>query len=140
MPCRRAISPDGIHLAAHARVMHWHHRPGAGRDQAFQLPFVQIQCVGPDVGKDDFRAAQGKRVGRGHEGERRHDDFIAGLDVQQQGAHFERVGAGGGDHGLGHAERLFEKRLALPRVGLVPRDLPDGHRAEYVFQFPALER
>jgi len=41
------------------------HRHGsrAPSDQAGQLGFVDIHGVGTNVGKDDFRAAQGEGVG-----------------------------------------------------------------------------
>ena len=106
----------------------------------FQLSLVQIQRVGPDVGENNFRPAQGKGVRRGDEGKGGNNHFVAGLDVEQQGAHLERMGAGGGDHRLGHAQHLLQKRMAPFRVGLVAGDLADGHRPEDMLQFPALER
>ena len=120
--------------------MHGNHGLGPGRNEAFQLLLVQIQRVGPDVGKNYPGAAQRKGICRGHEGEGGDNHFVAGLDIEQQGAHLERVRAGGGYHHLGHAQHLFQKCMAPFRVSLVPGNLADGHGLENVLQFPAHER
>ena len=87
-----------------------------------------------------FAPAQRKGIRRGHEGKGGNNHFVTGLEVKQQGAHLERVRAGAGDHRLGHAQHLLQKRMAPFRVGLVAGNLADGHRPEDVFQFPPLER
>ena len=92
--------------------MHRDNDLGPGSDEAFQLPLVQIQRVGPDVGKNNSCAAQREGIRRGDKGKGGNNHFVAGLDVEQQGAHLQCMSAGGGDHRLGHAQRLLQKCMA----------------------------
>ena len=60
--------------------------------QSFDLAFIQIKSVRPDICEDNARAAQRERIGRGGKRKRRDDDFISGLETKQQRGHFQRVG------------------------------------------------
>ena len=127
-PWRRAIASDRVHFAGHAGVVHRHDRPGARRDRGLDQPFVEIERVLPDVDEHRDRAAQHERIRRRHEGEGRHDHFVAALDVEQQRRHVERRGAGMRQQRLGAAGSLldplmaaFRERAVAGKVGVAMR-------------------
>src|SRR5260370_41291734 len=99
---------------------------GSGTDGRLQQVLVEIQRVGADVDEYGARAAQHKSVGGGDEGEGRDDHFIAGANIEQQGSHFERVGAGSGQQCLLNAERFFEELVAFAGEKAVAGDLHAG--------------
>ncbi len=82
-----------IHLATHPGIMDRDNGLGPGRNEIFELLLVQIQRVRPDVGKNNFCPAQGKSIRRGHESKGGDNHFVAGLDIEQQGAHLKCVRA-----------------------------------------------
>ena len=92
--------------------MHRHNDLGARSDQTFQLPLVQIQRIGPDIGKNNSGAPQRKGIRRGNKGKGGNNDLITRLDVKQQGAHLQGVGAGSGHHRLWHPQHLLQKSMA----------------------------
>ena len=100
---------DRVHLAADAGVVNGDNGPGARGDQALKLALVQVQRVRPDVDEHGLGAAQDEGVGGGHEGERRHDHLVAGLDVEQQGRHLQRVRAGSGEQGASQSQFVLEQ-------------------------------
>ena len=91
---RRA--PIAVHFAGDAGVVDGDDGLGFGGDEGFELGFVEVEGVGADVDEDGFSAAEDEGVGGGDEGEGGDDDFVAGLDVQEEGGHFEGVGAASG--------------------------------------------
>ena len=131
--------PDGPQLAAHARVVNGDDRLRALRDERFDPGLIEVQGVGPHIGKDGPRAAQDEGIHRGDKGEGRHDDFIAGPDIQEQGGHFEGVRARRGQQNPGGAEGLLEEGLALLREGPVAGDVAIGDGLGDVDLFPSLE-
>ncbi len=106
-------SKNGIHLAGDSCVMHRHDGLRAWRDEGFELRLVEVQRVRPHIAKDGLRTAHDEGIRRGDKGEGRHDDLIASLDAEEDGGHFERVRAGSGHEGFFHAQRRFEKLVAL---------------------------
>ena len=92
-------------------------------DQRFQPGFIQVQRIRPDVGEDRSGAAQDEGVDRRDKGERRDDDLVAGLDIQQEGGHLQRVGAGGGQQDLGDAQLLLEQGAGFPGERSIPGKL-----------------
>lgn len=50
MPMRNI--KDGVHLAAHPGIMHWHDGPGFRGDQGFQLVFIHVQRVWAVIAED----------------------------------------------------------------------------------------
>src|SRR4029077_2384768 len=75
---------DGSHLAPDTGVMRQDDRAGSGRDQCFELAFIKVERVAPNV--DEYRRSTAK-----HEGvdgrrkrERWNDDLIARTDVGQE--------------------------------------------------------
>ncbi len=102
---------DGVHLAGYACIMHQHDRPAAICDQRFELLLIDIGLVRPAICKNDFCAAQHKGIGRGRKSKRRHDDFIAGLYVEQQRCHLQRIGAAGGQQAAAKAVALLHEAM-----------------------------
>jgi hypothetical protein len=131
---------DGRHLAADARVVHDDDRFRTRRDQALELRFVDVERVRPNVGEYRPRAAQHERVGDRHEGERWNDHLVAGLQVQQQRGHLQRMGAGRGDQRARDAERVSQQCLAALRERLIAGNLPDRHRLRDVLELAAGQR
>ena len=95
---------DTAHFAANAGIMHHHDRFGSSADVSLQARFINIQGVRPDIGKDRFGSTQGERIRNRDESERRNNNLVSGLDVQQQRRHFQRCCAGRGQKGLFYAE------------------------------------
>ena len=116
---RQAVSlrhrADDVHGAAHAGVVHRHDGACARRDQRLELPFVEIEGVGADVGEHRHRAAQREGVGARDEGERGQDDFIARLEVEQKCRELERMRAGRGEQSsrcaLARRQDLLQERV-----------------------------
>ena len=109
---------DAVHGTTYPRVMHRDDHLGARSQERFDLPFVEVQGVGAAVDEDRARAPENERVRRRNESERRQHDFIARLDVEQQGGHLERVGARGGQQNAGGADGSLQGFLA--QLGEVP--------------------
>ena len=104
--------PDGIHITGNAGVVHRHNGAGARRDQRLNGGGVDVGIEGGAVGKHDFGPAQHEGIRRRHESVRRHDDFIAGLQIEQDGSHFERIGAAGGQQHFVKTKPLLKKLVA----------------------------
>lgn len=116
---------DGVHLTGNAAVVHRDDGARMRPDERLELGLVEVERVGANIDEAGHSAAQGKRVGSGDEGEGRHDDLVARLQVEQQRAHLQRVGARGGEHDARPAaEQALEKSLALPAILAVADDLP----------------
>ncbi len=128
---------DRVHFAAHTRIMHGDDRPGAGRERRFQLGFVQIKGIGPDVQEDRAGAAQDEGVDRRNEGKVRDDHLVAFFDLQQDGRHLERVRAGSGQQRLGDPQRPLQEAMHFFREGPVAGDMTVGDGFGHIFQFPA---
>jgi len=126
---------DGVHFAADARVVHGNDGAGARGDELRELTFVEVERVGADVGENDAGAAEREGVGGRDEGEGRKDDLVAGLDVEQQRGHLERVRAGSGDERARNAEDGFEQLLGFAGEGFVAGDLAGGERLVDVVVF-----
>ena len=83
---------------------------GTGRDGRLDFVRVDVEGQGVDVDEDGLGVEAMDDAGRGEEGERRGDDFVAGADIQghegdEQGVRAGRDadgvgGAGIGGHGL----------------------------------------
>ena len=115
-----------VHLARHAGVVHDDDRLGARRDRRFDLPLVEVERVGADVDEHRPRAAQHERVRRRDERERRHDDFVAGLEIEQQRRHLERRRARLRQQHTRRADAALEPGLALLREASVAGQLARG--------------
>ena len=111
-----------VHVAAHARVVHRHNSARMRRNRGAYTERVQIHGVGLHIHKNDLRTAQGKGVGSAHKGKRRHDHLISRLDIQQDGRHFQRGGAGGGQKGFGRAGQSLQRLVAAGGKGTVAAD------------------
>ena len=119
---------DRVHFAADPGVVHRQDGPGAGAEQGLQAGLVEVEAVGADIAEDRAGPAQHEGVDRGDEGKGRHDDLVAGLDVQEQGRHLQGMGAGGSQQGLGHPQDLFQQGMAAPGKGAIPGNMsaPEG--------------
>jgi hypothetical protein len=71
--------------------MNDHDRPCLRRDERRQRRLVKVQRIRPDVAEDGPGAAQDECVNGGYERERRQNDFVARLNVEQQRGHLQRV-------------------------------------------------
>src|SRR5579863_529133 len=112
-----------IHLTTNASVMHRYNRASAGRNQPLQLRFIQVERVGTDIREHGPSAAQYESVRSGNEGERRDDNLVARLDIQEQGGHFKRMSAGGSQQRLFGAHAFFQDRVAEGRETPIATDL-----------------
>lgn len=112
-----------VHVAAHARVVHRHNSARVRRNRGAYTERVQIHGVGLHIHKNDLCTAQGKGVGSAHKGKRRHDHLISRLDIQQDGRHFQRGGAGGGQKGFGRAGQSLQRLVAAAVKGPSPQIL-----------------
>jgi len=117
---------DRVHLAAHARVVDDADRLRARSDRGFDQRFVDVERVPADVDEHRHRAAQDERVGGRHEGERRHDDFVARLQVEQERAHFQRRRARVRQQRLAATGARLQPRVALPGEPAVSRQMTRG--------------
>ena len=114
---------DSVHLAANAGIVNRNDRLGLVGDRVLDELFVDVHGVGTDVDKDDLGASEHERVGGGNKGERRHDHLVAGLDLEQERRHFQRMGAGGGQQRLGSAGFLLDPLVAVLGKLTVAADL-----------------
>lgn len=110
-----------------------HDRFRARRDLRLKPGFVQVEGIRPHVNENRFRPAQDEGVDRRDKSERGDDDFVAWPDVEQDGAHLQGVGAGGGQQGFGDAELLFKQGMALFRERAVAGDVAVGDGFSHVF-------
>ena len=130
---------DRIHLAADAGVMHRHDRPGARRDRRFDQRFVEVGGIGADVDKYRGGAAEDERIGRRDERERRHDDFVAGADLGEQGRHLERRRAGMGEQHLLDAQPLCQPGVTAGGKRTVAGEVPIRDRLTDVIKLAAVD-
>ena len=77
---------DGTHrveVARHVLEVHGDDRGGPIGDLRFEIGGIETERV-IDLGKYRHRARSDNRVHRRHEGERRHDHFVAAPDTQRR--------------------------------------------------------
>jgi hypothetical protein len=72
-------SQDGVHLTAHAGIVHGHHSARLCGDQALQLAFIHVERVWVDIGKNRYCTAQNKGVHGGNKGKGWKYDLVAGF-------------------------------------------------------------
>ena len=126
---------DRVHLAPHPGIMHRHNNFGFLGNHGFQQGFIHIQCVRPDVNEPDFCPPQGKGIGCGYKGERRHDNLIPGLDIAENSRHFQGPGTGMGEHCFVNAELCFHQVTALGGKPAVTGQVAEFHSLGNVIQF-----
>ena len=119
---------NGSHLAGNARIVHRYDSARAGRYQVFEGAGVEIRIERRAVGKYDVRPAQYECISRTHERERRHNDLIARLDGEQQGCHFQRIGAGGSKQHFLKTPLLLEIPVHSLRKHSIAADFTGTHR------------
>ncbi len=126
---------DTVHFTAYPGVMHDDDGPGAGGDQALELGFVQVEGIGADIGEDRAGAAQHEGVDGGDEGKIGQDDFVAGLDIEQQGAHFQGVRAGTGQEGARGVQLFLQKLVTQAGKMPIAGNLSLLHGLRHVVEF-----
>jgi len=96
---------DFGHIRHVAVEVHHHHGLCARREGFFNVGDRDHAGVQVHVRPDQPRAFFDIRIGRGREGVRRHDHFVAGGKAAELGRHFQRGAAvhGGEATALGHA-------------------------------------
>ena len=85
------------------------------------------------------RAAQHERVRRRHERERRHDHFVAWLQIESSAAISSAAVQECVSRARGCAEMGLQPRLTAPRETTVPGKLTAGHRLLNVRELPPRE-
>ena len=85
----RSDRRNPIHLTGNTCIMHSDNRFGFWVYGIFDKRFIYIQRVGTNINKDRHCATQNKGVCGRDKGVRRHDHFVAGVDIQQERAHFQ---------------------------------------------------
>ena len=96
-----------FHVAGNAPVVHRHDRDRPFGDEGPHCLWADVERVWVDIGEDRPKSHLRERVGGRRKGEVRHDDLRVGIGVEQQGCHFERVGAGRREeHGRTGGQRL----------------------------------
>ena len=128
---------DGVHLAGKARVMHHGNGPGTWRDRRLDQAFVEVDRIAAHIDEHRYRAAQDKSVRSGHKGVRRHDHFVAGREVAQDGRHLERPGARVREQRALAAQPLFEPLVAEVGVVAVPGEMPARERVRDIGELGA---
>ena len=94
-----------IHVHRLAEQVHRDHGPGFRRDRLLDLVQIDVEGVGVDVHEHRRRADIADGLGRGDEGERRGDDFVAFADAGRGQREVQGVGT------RGHADRVFDAEV-----------------------------
>src|SRR4030065_2187836 len=81
--------------------------------------FIEVQGVRADIDKYGPGSPDGKGVDCGNKSERGYDNFIAGLDIQQESGHLERVGTRSSQQSLCHSQPLLQPGMTLACEGTV---------------------
>ena len=108
----RSNRHDRVHLASDARIVDSGDGAGTRRDGGLDEALIDVQRVLAYVDEDWNAAPQHEGVGSRDERVGGHDDFIPRCNVQKQGRHLERSGAGMGQQGLTTAGPRFEPFVA----------------------------
>ncbi len=104
-----------------------------------QQPFVQVQGVRAHVHEDRPGPPEDERIDGGHEREGRDDHLIAGLNVQQEGGHLQRMGARGGQQDAGGAQDRAQQVVTLLGEGAVAGGMLIANGLFEVLQFRAVQ-
>ena len=104
---------DGLHVAAHPRVVDRHNGLGAGGDCRLDQAFVHVERIGTDIDEDGDRAAKHEGVCRGDKSVRGHYHLVARLALSQDSGHFKGGRARMGEKGLAAAGLAFQPAVAL---------------------------
>ncbi len=94
---------DPVEVAGDAGVVNDHDGPHRVVEQLGEVARVGAEGLGLDVAEEHPGALADVGERGADEGEGRHDHRVAGLQVEQEGAHLERRGAGRGEQGVGGA-------------------------------------
>ncbi len=126
-PARPRDRLDGRHVGELAVQVHGHHRARARVDGAGHRGGIDVVSDGIDV--HEHRGGAGERDGaaRGHEGERRGDDLVAGPDLQRSKREEQGVGAGIEAHPIPRPGG--RRQLLLQRPAFRPHD--EARRGEH---------
>ena len=119
------ISREGtqpIHVGGDPRVVNGHQHPGAIGQARGHVRGVEPQRSGLDVGEHGACPDAQSRVGRGDEGEARHDHFVAGADSQRQQSQLESVAARGRQKHALDLQHRGEPLLDPLAEGSIPGD------------------
>lgn len=94
MPVR--YLPDAIRRASDATVVDDEDRLRLTGYGLLDPGFIHVHGIGADIHEYRYRTPEHKGIGTAHKREAGHDDFIAGLNVDQKCGHFQGGGAGRG--------------------------------------------
>ena len=89
-----------VHVGTLAEEMHRHDRLRPTRDLLFDFVSIDVVRQRVDIREHGRRPESGHGAGRGKERERRHDDFIAGADIESREGQQERIGPIGTTDGV----------------------------------------
>jgi hypothetical protein len=114
---RAAQRGEGLHVAGMAGEVHAHHGAGARPDARGHGLGIDVERVGPHVGKDRDATLIEDRVGGGRERQGRDDDLVARPDSRGEDGGVQGGGAGRHRDGEGHVEARGEGTLELGHAG-----------------------
>ena len=117
-----------IHLATDAGVVNGNDRARPRRDQSLNRRGIDVERIGPYVGKDGRSAVNDEGVRGRDEGIGRENDFVARLEIEKERRKLERVGARGRQEDLRDAQQFLEQLLALLREGAVAGRMAETDR------------
>ena len=126
---------DGIHLAAHSRVVNGHDRSGFRRNGGLDQGLIDIERIMPNV--DEYRHAspQYKSIGSRDERVGRHDDLIPGLDMSKNRRHFQGGRAGMRQQCLAASDAVLQPGAAFLRKNAISREMTIGVSLAHIPQF-----
>ena len=98
----------------------------------FDLVWIDIQRIGPNIDEHRNGSAQHHRICRRRKCIGRHDDFIPRTEVRQDGGHFKRSRARMRQQGVTRAHALLEPGLAAAGVVIVSFQFPPSDRVRKI--------
>src|SRR5690606_21531508 len=112
-----------VHLARHARIVHYADRLCSGAYGRLEQSFVNIERVCADVHENRDGTAQNEGIRGRDEGERRHDHLVARTQIKQQGGYLERRRATVGEQAFGGTGVGFQPGVATLRKHPIPGEM-----------------
>src|SRR5215468_6930634 len=108
---------DGIHVGWPPAEMHWHERPGAGRDTRLGADWIKSIRMWIDIGKDRYSTNFQRCCGRRDKSIARHDDFVPKPHASSGEGQLERHCTVG--HGNAMRSFLIRRKLSLKMTHFV---------------------
>ena len=104
---------DSVHLAAYSRIMHRHDYLGAGCNGSLNFRFIHVHRFRVHIDEYRHSPLHDKRIDCRDKGVTGANELIPGLQIAENGRHFQRCCAGMHQQCLFRAEVLFNPSVAL---------------------------